>query len=92
MRRPVAVLCGKDWRDCEIADVSRGGASFRSEHKPTIDKEIVVRIDHLGLFKCRVLRHTDHGFAAAFEAADFSLTPMAGVDQAISGNFRSATF
>ena len=72
LERPVAVLSGRSWLPCEIADVSRGGASFRSRLRPPIDKEIVVRIDALGLFKCRVLRHDGQGFAARFEAADFS--------------------
>lgn len=80
MSHPVAMLSGRDWQPCEIADVSRGGASFISYHRPPVDKEIVVRIDTLGLFKCRVLRHTDQGFAALFEAADFSDDGLAILD------------
>jgi hypothetical protein len=70
--RPVAMLVGRDWQPCEIADVSRGGAAFHCQHRPPVDKEVVVRVDGLGLFICRVLRHTALGFAARFEAADFS--------------------
>ena len=69
--QPVAVLFGRSWEACDIIDVSQGGAAFRSQYQPEIDKEIIVRIDELGLFKCRVLRHWPDGFAARFEAADF---------------------
>ena len=67
----VAVLFGQAWQRCEIIDVSQGGVAFRSDNKPPVDKEIIVRIADLGLFKCRVLRHARDGFAARFEAADF---------------------
>lgn len=77
VEKTVSVLCGRDWQPCEIADVSRGGASFRSPHRPAVDREIVVRIDALGLFMCRVLRLTEQGFAARFEAADFSADSLA---------------
>ena len=69
----VAVLFGRDWRRCDILDVSQGGVAFRSDTRPPIDKEFIVRIADLGLFKCRVLRHAPDGFAARFEAADFGL-------------------
>ena len=71
--QPVAVLFGRAWRTCEILDVSQGGVAFRSDDRPPLDKEIIVRIAELGLFKCRVLRHAPDGFAARFEAADFGL-------------------
>lgn len=71
--QPVALLFGRAWRSCEIVDVSQGGVAFRSESRPPLDKEIIVRIAELGLFKCRVLRHAPDGFAARFEAADFGL-------------------
>ena len=69
----VAVLFGRDWRRCEILDVSQGGVAFRSDRRPPIDKEFILRIADLGLFKCRVLRHAPDGFAARFEAADFGM-------------------
>lgn len=69
----MAVLFGRAWRTCDILDVSQGGVAFRSEDRPPLDKEIIVRIAELGLFKCRVLRHAPDGFAARFEAADFGL-------------------
>ena len=69
----VAVLFGRDWRRCDILDVSQGGVAFRADDRPPLDKEIIVRIADLGLFKCRVLRHAPDGFAARFEAADFGL-------------------
>lgn len=77
---PVAVLFGRKWESCEIIDVSQGGAAFRSDYRPAVDKEIIVRISDLGLFKCRVLRHGPEGFAARFEAADFGFeeSPEAG--------------
>ena len=67
----VAVLFGRSWQHCEILDVSQGGVAIRSDRRPALGKEIIVRIAQLGLFKCRVLRHIPEGFAARFEAADF---------------------
>ena len=69
----VTLRDGGHWIECRITDVSAGGAAFQSDLRPAVNKEIVVRIDRLGLFACRILRHTEEGFAARFEAADFSL-------------------
>ena len=71
----VSFLHGGIWQNCRIENVSQGGAAITSDHRPHIDKEIIVHIDELGLFKCRVLRHRDDGFAVRFEAADFDLDP-----------------
>ncbi len=67
----VALLFAGAWHDCLIVNVSRGGAAVESDQRPPVDKEIIIRIVELGLFKCRVLRHLDEGFAVRFEAADF---------------------
>ena len=69
--RSVSLRVGRTWQACRIADISDGGVAFLSELRPAVGKEVVVRIDGLGLFKCRVLRHGAEGFAAEFEAADF---------------------
>lgn len=71
----VAFLLAGSWHGCRIVNVSRGGAAIVAEQRPAVDKEIVVSIPQLGYFKCRVLRHSDEGFAVRFEAADFGLEP-----------------
>ena len=69
---PVRLLVGQTWQRCEIVNMSSGGAAFLAKHRPDVGQEVIVRIADLGLFKCRVLRHSAQGFAAAFEAADFT--------------------
>ncbi len=69
--RQVSLLFAGAWHACVIVNVSRGGAAVSSEQRPPVDKEIIIRIADLGLFKCRVLRHLEEGFAVRFEAADF---------------------
>lgn len=71
--RGVALLYRGTWHDCTIIDVSPGGAAIASEQRPPIDREVIFHIVDLGLFKCRVLRHTEEGFAVRFEAADFDM-------------------
>jgi len=78
--RHVALLCKGAWHDCAIVDASSGGAAIRTACRPEIGKPVVVHIPELGLFKCQIVRHTDDGIAAAFEAADFGVTDVKALD------------
>lgn len=78
--RRVAMLCKGAWHDCVIVDASSGGAAIRTVCRPEIGKPVIVHIAELGLFKCRVVRHTEDGVAAAFEAADFGIIDTKTLD------------
>jgi len=54
-----------------LADVSKSGAALRTARRPEPGSQVLLEIDRLGFFLCRVVRHLDDGIAVRFERATF---------------------
>lgn len=60
------------WRDCDVADISAGGASVAAVDRPQIGAEVTLFVEDVAEMPGVVVRHTEDGFALRFE-----LSPLA---------------
>ncbi len=74
-RRPSSsaarLLIGDEWSTTTLANLSKGGAALHTDQRPDPGSHVLVEIDQLGFFLCRVIRHLDSGIAVKFERATF---------------------
>ena len=62
---------GGRWHDCEIVDVSGGGARFRSEIKPLAAANVLVQLRGLGMVRAKVVTRDGRGFSVQFNPKDY---------------------
>ena len=62
---------GDAWVQTSVINLSKGGAALLTEIRPEQGSPVLVEIDELGYFLCRVVRHLDSGIAVRFESATF---------------------
>lgn len=72
---------GDAWVPTSVVNLSKGGAALLTDMRPEPGSPVLVEIDDLGFFLCRVVRHLDAGIAVRFESATFpDPDPPAGTD------------
>src|ERR1700733_7902938 len=51
---------------CQTVDMSPGGVAMIAPVRGQIDERVVAYFEHIGRIEGRIVRHTDRGFALAF--------------------------
>ncbi len=67
---------GGRWHDCEILNVSGGGARFRSEIKPLPAANVLVQLRGLGMIRAKVVMRDGRSFAVQFNPEDYDLDAL----------------
>ena len=65
------LLIGDRWNVTSLVNLSKGGAALITDQRPDPGSRVLVEVDRLGFFLCRVIRHLDGGIAVEFERATF---------------------
>lgn len=64
--RRARLSVGSDWRDCEILDISGGGASIAVDSQGIDEPQVVLCDPELGLIAATVERRAPDGIVVAF--------------------------
>ena len=73
-RSAARLLVSDAWQDTSLVNLSQGGAALTTDLRPDPDSRVLVEIERLGFFLCRVVRHLENGIAVQFESATFAQT------------------
>jgi hypothetical protein len=63
--------------NCQLENISVGGAAVVSPHAPEIGERVVAYFDHLGGIEGHVARHTPEGFAFTFKVTEYKREKLA---------------
>ena len=55
------------WRDCDVEDISAGGALIVNNERPAVGTVIMLFVEDVAELPGLVVRHTADGFALRFE-------------------------
>lgn len=55
------------WRDCEVEDISAGGASVLAGDRPAVGEPVTLFVEDVAEMPGVVVRHTEGGFALRFD-------------------------
>ena len=58
---------GDQWRDCDVDDISAGGAMIHLGERPAIGSIVTLFVEDVAELPGVVVRHTEDGFALRFE-------------------------
>jgi len=67
MSNPASMITGGERITCSILNISAGGTAVCIDHKPDLDRWVILYIDYLGRMRGRVTRHFDDGIAIEFD-------------------------
>lgn len=58
---------GSQWRDCDVDDISAGGALIKHTERPAIGSVVMLFVEDVAELPGVVVRHAEDGFALRFE-------------------------